>query len=145
MLQKLYALKNQKKGFTLVEMLVVIAIIAILVAIIIPVMTNSTTKAKAATDAANLRSVKAEASILYLENSNRTDYVSKITDGATCKSMDDATLVLALSGEKLDVFYLSGGKYYSINDFAATAKDGSTLASTGALATGATYYTLNVQ
>ena len=51
--------KLNKKGFTLIEMLVVIAIIAVLVAIIIPVVSNSTTKAKAATDAANLRSAKA--------------------------------------------------------------------------------------
>lgn len=48
-----------KKGFTLIEMLIVIAIIAILVAIIVPVVGNSTTKAAAATDAANLRSAKA--------------------------------------------------------------------------------------
>ena len=49
-----------KKGFTLIEMLVVIAIIAVLVAIIIPTVTSATTKAQAATNAANLRSVKAE-------------------------------------------------------------------------------------
>ena len=52
--------KMNKKGFTLIEMLVVIAIIAILVAIIIPTVTNSTTKASAAANAANLRSLKAE-------------------------------------------------------------------------------------
>lgn len=52
--------KMNKKGFTLIEMLVVIAIIAVLVAIIIPTVTSSTTKAQAATNAANLRSVKAE-------------------------------------------------------------------------------------
>ena len=53
--------KMNKKGFTLIEMLVVIAIIAVLVAIIIPVVTSSTDKAAAATNAANLRSLKAEA------------------------------------------------------------------------------------
>lgn len=52
---------TNKKGFTLIEMLVVIAIIAVLVAIIIPVVTNSTTKAAAAANAANLRAIKAEA------------------------------------------------------------------------------------
>ena len=49
-----------KKGFTLIEMLVVIAIIAVLVSIIIPTVTSATTKASAAANAANLRSVKAE-------------------------------------------------------------------------------------
>ena len=52
--------KMNKKGFTLIEMLVVIAIIAILVAIVIPVVGNSTEKAKEAKDAANVRSAIAE-------------------------------------------------------------------------------------
>lgn len=59
---------TNKKGFTLIEMLVVIAIIAILVAIIIPVVTNSTEKAAAAADAANMRSYKAEIVTSYLSN-----------------------------------------------------------------------------
>ena len=50
-------MRNNKKGFTLIEMLAVIAIIAVLVAIIVPAIGSSTEKAKAATDAANLRSV----------------------------------------------------------------------------------------
>ncbi len=60
--------KMNKKGFTLIEMLVVIAIIAVLVAIIIPVVGNSTAKAEAATDAANLRSAKAALTIAVLNN-----------------------------------------------------------------------------
>jgi len=59
--------KLNNKGFTLIEMLVVIAIIAVLVAIIIPVVANSTTKAAAATDAANMRSLKAEIVTAYLQ------------------------------------------------------------------------------
>ena len=55
-----------KKGFTLIEMLVVIAIIAVLVAIIIPTVSSATVKASAAADAANLRSLIAEASTDYL-------------------------------------------------------------------------------
>ena len=58
---------TNKKGFTLIEMLVVIAIIAILVAIIIPTVTSATTKANAATDAANLRSAKAAITIKVLD------------------------------------------------------------------------------
>lgn len=58
---------TNKKGFTLIEMLVVIAIIAILVAIIIPTVTSATTKANAATDAANLRSAKAAITIGVLD------------------------------------------------------------------------------
>lgn len=61
-------MKMNKKGFTLIEMLVVIAIIAVLVAIVVPTVSSSTTKAKAATDAANLRSITAEAMVYALEN-----------------------------------------------------------------------------
>ena len=58
--------KMNKKGFTLIEMLVVIAIIAVLVSIIVPVVGNSTTKAAAATNAANLRSVMAEVAAKHM-------------------------------------------------------------------------------
>lgn len=65
--------KLNKKGFTLIEMLVVIAIIAILVAVIVPTVTSATGKAKAATDAANLRSALAEATILSLDQNITTE------------------------------------------------------------------------
>lgn len=44
-----------KKGFTLAELLIVVAIIAILVAVAIPSFTGSLNKAKEATDNANVR------------------------------------------------------------------------------------------
>lgn len=59
-------MKMNKKGFTLIEMLVVIAIIAVLVAIIIPTVSSATVKAAAAANAANLRSLQAEAATDYL-------------------------------------------------------------------------------
>lgn len=51
-------MKHNKKGFSLLEMLIVIAVIAILVSIIIPVVGGSTVKSNAAANAANLRSVE---------------------------------------------------------------------------------------
>ena len=51
---------SKKKGFTLMEMMIVVAIIAILMAIIIPTFTNAMKNAKAATDEANLRAYYAE-------------------------------------------------------------------------------------
>ena len=59
---------TSKKGFTLIEMLVVIAIIAILVAIIVPTVSNATAKAKYAADAANLRSAIAECELKTLSS-----------------------------------------------------------------------------
>lgn len=52
--------KNNKKGFTLAELLIVVAIIAVLVAIAIPVFTNQLEKSREATDEANIRSLYAE-------------------------------------------------------------------------------------
>lgn len=47
---------NKKKGFTLAELLIVVAIIAVLVGIAIPVFTSQLNKSKQAADAANIRS-----------------------------------------------------------------------------------------
>ena len=66
-------MKMNKKGFTLIEMLIVIAIIAVLVAIVIPAVGNSTEKAKEAADAANIRSAIAEITTTALANGGVTD------------------------------------------------------------------------
>ena len=58
---------TNKKGFTLMEMIIVVAIIAILAVITIPTLTANTDSAKKAADAANLRSAKAAYQVLALE------------------------------------------------------------------------------
>ena len=47
---------KNKKGFTLAELLIVVAIIAVLVAISIPVFTSQLETSREATDLANVRS-----------------------------------------------------------------------------------------
>ena len=59
-------MKNSK-GFTLMEMLIVVAIIAVLVAIMIPTLTTSLEKSREAADIANIRSTYAEAMVKYLD------------------------------------------------------------------------------
>ena len=51
---------NNRKGFTLAELLIVVAIIAVLVAIAIPVFASQLEKSREATDLANVRSAYAE-------------------------------------------------------------------------------------
>ena len=65
--------RENKKGFTLAELLVVVAIVGILVAISIPVFTAQLDKAREATNQANLRAAKAAAVAEYLtsEDTNR--------------------------------------------------------------------------
>ena len=57
---------KQKQGFTIMEMLIVVAIIAILVAVSIPIFHNSLHKAKVAADKANLRAYYAELQLEYM-------------------------------------------------------------------------------
>lgn len=58
--------KKNKKGFTLMEMLIVVAIIAVLVAIAIPVLSNNLHKARVAADWANVRAFYASLQADYL-------------------------------------------------------------------------------
>ena len=66
MLKALYTARNAK-GFTLMEMLIVVAIIAILVAIAIPVFSSQLEKAREATDAANIRAAYAQAMANFID------------------------------------------------------------------------------
>jgi len=52
---------ENKKGFTLAELLIVVAIIAVLLAILVPVFSSSRNKAILEKDAANVRSAYSEA------------------------------------------------------------------------------------
>ncbi len=61
---------NNRKGFTLAELLIVVAIIAVLVAIAIPVFTSQLEKAREATDIANIRSAYAEVVVHYLDKAD---------------------------------------------------------------------------
>ena len=67
-MSNLKAKLKKQGGFTLVEMLIVVAIIAILVAISIPLINSALERAKHATDAANERSAKAEILICWLSD-----------------------------------------------------------------------------
>lgn len=121
MLKKL----TNKKGFTLMEMLIVVAIIAVLVAIAIPTFTNQLEKAREATDAANLRAAYAEcATNMVADTGSAAGFSKKVSgtqsvagfdtlpDGTTIGGVDvasDAVLDTMKKGVDVYVNYAANG------------------------------------
>ena len=67
--------KNNRKGFTLAELLIVVAIIAVLVAISIPIFNNQRRKARLAVNQANAKAAEEMAMTAYLtEGKDTTAY-----------------------------------------------------------------------
>lgn len=89
--------KLNKKGFTLAELLVVVAIIGVLVAISIPIFTGQLKKARLATNQANARAAYAAATteymLAYKDNAPTEDTVSYTYN--TSKGQIDATATAA--------------------------------------------------
>ena len=65
------------RGFTLVELLVVVAIIGVLVAISMPIFSSQLHKARVAADIANLRNFYAELQVNYLETEKKNINISQ--------------------------------------------------------------------
>ena len=82
--------KTNKKGFTLMEMLIVVAIIAILVAISIPVFTSQLDKARQATDEANIRAAKAAAVLAFIDGEDGAGTAFTIDAGGSASFVYDA-------------------------------------------------------
>ena len=61
---------NKKKGFTLAELLIVVAIIAVLVGVAIPVFTAQLEKSRESVDLANIRSAYASCTTAVMTETN---------------------------------------------------------------------------
>lgn len=62
--------RNNRKGFTLAELLIAVAIVAVLVSIAVPLFVSGLQKAKDARDSANISAVKT-AAIYYVSDTNK--------------------------------------------------------------------------
>jgi prepilin-type N-terminal cleavage/methylation domain-containing protein len=96
MFEKMVKMRN-KKGFTLMELLIAVAIIAILVAISIPVFTSQLEKAREETDIANMRSAKSLAVAAYLTEDSS---ISKTADTTLYYDATAGKLVTAAPTDK---------------------------------------------
>lgn len=90
--QKLSKKLKKSGGFTLIEMLIVVAIIAILIAVSIPLVSGALDKARVATDAANERAAKAAAVIEFMTNGNDGTFYYDAAEGKLVGTTDSTSL-----------------------------------------------------
>ena len=103
--------KTNKKGFTLAELLVVVAIIAVLVAIAIPIFTSQLEKSREATDVANIRAAYAEAANKILSGDGKTANGKTTADAITpnmvstgaIEKLTDATTIGSIDIKKITI------------------------------------------
>ncbi|NCB32311.1 MAG: prepilin-type N-terminal cleavage/methylation domain-containing protein [Erysipelotrichia bacterium] len=100
--------KKNKKGFTLAELLVVVAIIAVLVAVSIPIFTAQLEKARLATNQANARAAKAEAVAYVLGSSDAEKGTNTVLNVTYTVGTGEATYAWA-KADKADTGTLVGG------------------------------------
>ncbi len=81
-------LRKNEKGFTLAELLIVVAIIGVLVAISIPIFTSQLEKAREATDLANIRSAYAECTTAVLTGEADDGVTAGTEEGSYTKDVD---------------------------------------------------------
>ena len=91
-------------GFTLVEMLIVVAIIAILIAVSIPLISSALEKARHAVDDANRRDAIALGTVKYLTEETSKLFPSSGTniDGLTPSTDDDGVAIVTYIYEVSD-------------------------------------------
>lgn len=124
---------HNKKGFTLIEMLVVIAVIAVLVSIVIPVFGSATTKAEAAVDAANLRStLGALNSEILLNNGIAVSFIQDMDPTESMLHPGCKLYVVYTVPGIVDVYYVdtANSKYYGLEYLSEVAQYGTSAYST---------------
>ncbi len=96
--------KKNKKGYTLTELIVVVAILGILAAIATPMVLNQVGKAKDSADAANKKAIQ-NAYLIGMADASATADPSNFTD--VKKIIGDALASIPTPHDKTKVFYLN--------------------------------------
>ena len=117
--------KYNRKGFTLIELLAIIAIVAMLVAIIVPIAAHSALKARAATDASNLRTVLGVLNVEVINGNSTVEEIIAASAHPTSKMDPDAVLCAVYDRPGfIDVYYVNGDKYYGLKYLSTMADKG---------------------
>lgn len=115
---------KMRKGFTLVELLIVIVIIGVLAAAMLLSTGSATASAKASTIISDLRSMKSAILLLYADSmDNMPDAGSLITNAGAVglkKYIDNAEKYTTDAGYKIEE---AGGKWYVSYDTAKLGSD----------------------
>lgn len=98
--------QTNRKGFTLAELLIVVAIIAVLVAIAIPVFTAQKLKAEIAVDQANIRAYYSELQLNFIETRKVDDTITTDTPNL---DFSNGSTTFVLSGSTIE---LKAGSYW---------------------------------
>jgi prepilin-type N-terminal cleavage/methylation domain-containing protein len=90
--------RMNKKGFTLAELLIVVAIIAVLVAISVPIFSTQLEKSRDSVSIANIRTAYAQAAAAVLTSNGKA--VAK-TNGVTVAAADNGSQVVTVENVAL--------------------------------------------
>lgn len=85
-------MKNNKKGFTLVELVIVVAVMAILVAVAIPTVKSITGDAKNAVHDSNARTIESMIKLAEADASKAANGVAELTATQIDTALTDAKL-----------------------------------------------------